>query len=85
VAKTLFLIQPEVASIVLSKAQEEAARLPINATELFDLVLSYRFDNKDKAASKCKIPTTGSVERLGEELETCSLLSSSFRKKWERF
>jgi hypothetical protein len=65
VAKKLVLIQLEVASKVLTKAQEESAKLPSNATGISDLVpkllngcngiiLSYRFDSKDKAASKRK-------------------------------
>jgi hypothetical protein len=65
VAKKLVLIQLEIASKVLTKAQEESTKLPSSATDLSDLVpkllngcngiiLSYRFDNKDKAASKRK-------------------------------
>jgi hypothetical protein len=65
VAKKLVFIQLEIASKVLTKAQEESAKIPSSATELSDLVpkllngcngiiLSYRFDNKDKAASKRK-------------------------------
>jgi hypothetical protein len=65
VAKKLVLIQLEVASKVLTKAQEESAKIPSSSTELSDfvpkllngcngIILSYRFDNKDKAASKRK-------------------------------
>jgi hypothetical protein len=65
VAKKILLILLEVASKLLTKAQEMSAKLPSSATELSDLVpkllnecngiiLGYRFDNKDKAASKRK-------------------------------